>query len=112
MKINFGVTSWSDLAVMEYSIRKKGARTSEHIKRYREEIQEKLMAGLASAIKRELQRVELAGEKTPGAVTLSIDLEIEPYDTAMPEKYGVMTELNRVMDKRAADARKKNLLEW
>ena len=100
MEIKFGRTTWEPLRKVRDATHGRATRG-----KYYREIRDKMLAGFADAIDAELTRREMAGERTGGMVTLSIDLKIEPYRLVEyePEKRrNLLAELDDILHQQPA----------
>jgi hypothetical protein len=110
MKLKFGVTDWWTLTNIEHSIR-VGPCKEEKINAYRREIAQKMMDGLARAIRAEINRAKMAGEPTEGRVTFELDLKLERFDMPEPKQHSrrsMLAEFEEILGKKPPA----KLLEW
>lgn len=98
MKINFGKTGWGDLIKIRNDVRNR--MVTNHLR----ETRAKLMDGLADAIDAEIKRLEMEGGQADGMITLSIDLNIEPYRLVgydESKKRNLLAELDDILNRSA-----------
>jgi len=111
MKIRFGITDWWTLTNIEHSIR-AGTGTKEKVAVYRKEMQQKMMDGLARAIRAERNRAAMAGEPDGGQVIFELDLKLERVHIPepKPKRHGrsMLAEFEEILNKKPAA----DLLEW
>lgn len=102
MEVKFGRVSWKDLAMIRKAA-KLGDMQFDGVK----EVKRKLLDGFLRAVDAEMKRKEMAGEQLHGAVTLSIDLKIEPERRLLfpvPTKRISLQELDELANERERKA--------